>query len=177
MIEYADVFGANLRRIREGKKISRKEFEQKTGIPAVTLAGYENAVRTPNFKNLVTIADTLQVTTDELLGRDKFLEREIEKKNLEYRFKRAEKIMTLLGFLVIVCKDGSVVVVFDDYLSDDGVISFSFSLTDNDKNIFVSKKEFVVALESMERQAIRENKFFKDVFLEKIFQVSKEKRQ
>ena len=159
MIEYADVFGANLRRIREGKKISRKEFEQKTGIPAVTLAGYENAVRTPNFKNLVTIADTLQVTTDELLGRDKFLDLEIEKKKLESRFERAKKLMILLGLVVYVCMEDK------DKASMFDAISYEVDTVN------------VTSLESMERQAIRENKFFKDVFLEKIFQVSKEKRQ
>ena len=100
MVEYADVFGENLRRIREEKKISRQELEQKTGIPAVTLAGYENAFRTPNFKNLVSIADTLKVTTDELLGRNEFFKRVTEKKNLEFRLKRAETLMTLLGLCV-----------------------------------------------------------------------------
>ena len=204
MVEYADVFGKNLRRIREERKITRKEFETKTGIPTVTIAGYENGLRTPNFKNLVTIADTLEVTTDELLGRDKFLDLEIEKKKLESRFERAKKLMILLGLVVYVCMEDkdkasmfdaisyevdtvnfaeivSVLITFDSYSSDDSSF-IRYEFEDENTQLFEGITAFVEYVESAERQAVRQKKTFEEVFfastkLNKHYQEMKENRQ
>ena len=162
MVEDTSFFGANLRRIREEKKVSRQELEQKTGIPAVTLAGYENTTRTPDLSRLIAIADTLKVTTDELLGRADFLNREKEKKKIAQRFGRAEKLMTILG----LCIEESPYIYYDDVF--DNIDIYTDEILKKEYKHFPTRLEFVEFIETVERQAARENKSFKEVFFEKI---------
>lgn len=64
-------FQENLRYYREkaGFK-SAKEFSISLGIPYPTYKGYESQSREPKFDTLCKIADLLDVSTDELLGRE-----------------------------------------------------------------------------------------------------------
>lgn len=63
-------FQENLRYYREkaGYKQS-KDFAKVLGIPYPTYVGYESQGREPKYKILCQIADLLQVSTDDLLGR------------------------------------------------------------------------------------------------------------
>jgi ribosome-binding protein aMBF1 (putative translation factor) len=65
--------GENLKKCRKDKKIKQKTLSQKTGIPVVSLSRYENNKSTPIIWQLVTIADFLDVTLDELIGRNKIV--------------------------------------------------------------------------------------------------------
>lgn len=64
-------FQENLKYYREksGYK-SAKEFANTLGIPPNTYVGYEVRGREPKFDTLCKIADLLQVSTDDLLGRE-----------------------------------------------------------------------------------------------------------
>lgn len=63
-------FQENLKYYREksGYK-SAKEFANTLGIPPNTYVGYEVRGREPKFDTLCKIADLLEVSTDDLLGR------------------------------------------------------------------------------------------------------------
>ena len=63
-------FQENLKHYREkaGYK-SAKEFANTLGIPPNTYVGYEVRGREPKFDTLCKIADLLEVSTDDLLGR------------------------------------------------------------------------------------------------------------
>lgn len=62
-------FQENLRYYREQRGYSSDELAKLLDIPYTTLKGYENAGREPKYKTLCKIADLLQVSTDDLLGR------------------------------------------------------------------------------------------------------------
>lgn len=64
-------FQENLKYYREkaGYK-SAKEFANTLGIPPNTYVGYEVRGREPKFDTLCKIADLLEVSTDDLLGRE-----------------------------------------------------------------------------------------------------------
>ena len=64
-------FQENLKHYREkaGYK-SAKEFANTLGIPPNTYVGYEVRGREPKFDTLCKIADLLEVSTDDLLGRE-----------------------------------------------------------------------------------------------------------
>lgn len=62
-------FQENLRRCREAAGFtSARSFAEFVGISYPTYMGYENRGREPKYETLCRIADTLNVTTDKLLG-------------------------------------------------------------------------------------------------------------
>lgn len=63
-------FADNLRRYREGTGRNAKEFAKLAGIPYTTYHGYEAGISTPKYDLLCHIADLLQVSLDDLLGRE-----------------------------------------------------------------------------------------------------------
>lgn len=62
-------FAQNLRRYREQAGYSAKEFSKLLGLSFATYAGYEYKGREPKFTLLRKIADTLNVSLDDLVGR------------------------------------------------------------------------------------------------------------
>lgn len=58
----------NLKRLRENRSLSRQSLADKVGISLSTLGMYEQGRREPDLQKLVSIAATLHVSTDELLG-------------------------------------------------------------------------------------------------------------
>lgn len=62
-------FQENLRHYREQAGYSAKEFAEVLKIPPNTYVGYEVRGREPKFDTLCKIADLLEVSTDDLLGR------------------------------------------------------------------------------------------------------------
>lgn len=61
-------FGKNLISLRESRGVSRKELAESLGIPYTTLRNYETDQREPGHKLLIDIANTFQVSVDELVG-------------------------------------------------------------------------------------------------------------
>lgn len=61
-------FGSNLKKLREDRKISRKELAAKLQIPYTTLRGYETEEREPGNLFLVNLSHALNVSIDYLLG-------------------------------------------------------------------------------------------------------------
>lgn len=62
-------FKDRLRYYREQRGYSSDELAKLLDIPYTTLKGYENAGREPKYNILVKIADILNVSLDDLLGR------------------------------------------------------------------------------------------------------------
>lgn len=63
------IFKDKLRYYREKRGYSSDELANLLGIPYTTFKGYENAGREPKYNILIKIADVLNVSTDDLLGR------------------------------------------------------------------------------------------------------------
>jgi Zn-dependent peptidase ImmA (M78 family)/DNA-binding XRE family transcriptional regulator len=64
-----DVFSERLRSAREMRKLTQIELGVKANLPSTSIAHFEAGSRKPSFANLRKLAETLEVTTDYLLGR------------------------------------------------------------------------------------------------------------
>lgn len=53
--------GTNIRQGRRYRKLTQRELAEKTGIAEITIRGYEKDKFKPSFKNLIKIADALNV--------------------------------------------------------------------------------------------------------------------
>jgi transcriptional regulator with XRE-family HTH domain len=65
----SDVFQERLKAAREFRGWSQEELGAKAGMPASSVGHYESGSRKPSFDTLRKLANTLDVTTDYLLGR------------------------------------------------------------------------------------------------------------
>ena len=62
-------FQDNLKHYRKKAGYSTvKEFSEKIGMPYTTYLSYEKGIKEPSGSNIIKIADSLGITTDELLG-------------------------------------------------------------------------------------------------------------
>lgn len=67
------MFGKQLRKIRMEKRFTQQKLSDSVGIALRTYQCYEQGTREPSLSTLVSIADTLDVSTDILLERESFL--------------------------------------------------------------------------------------------------------
>lgn len=63
------VFPDRLRRAREYRGLNQAELAQKAGMQPSAISHFETGTRKPSFDNLRILSDSLDVTTDYLLGR------------------------------------------------------------------------------------------------------------
>lgn len=61
-------FNENLRAARERKNMTQKEVADNIGVAKSTYSLYESGNREPNVQTIKKIADTLNVSADDLLG-------------------------------------------------------------------------------------------------------------
>lgn len=68
------MFGQRLRMMRMKRNLTQPQLAELIDVALRTYQGYEGGSRSPSFDTLVKIADTLDVSTDFLLGRDHWLQ-------------------------------------------------------------------------------------------------------
>lgn len=61
-------FNENLKAARERKNMTQKEVADSIGVAKSTYSLYESGQREPNVQTIKKIADTLNVSADDLLG-------------------------------------------------------------------------------------------------------------
>lgn len=89
--------GDRIREYRTSIRMTQSDFANRLGITGASVSAYENGTRLPSYDVLVKIADTLGVTTDELLGRKKNDKVVIEVTNLTPQERHAvQEIINLL---------------------------------------------------------------------------------
>lgn len=62
--------GQSIRKIRKDKKMTQGKLARKCGISQALLSHYETDRASPSLFNSITIADILEVSLDELVGRN-----------------------------------------------------------------------------------------------------------
>lgn len=70
--------GEKIRKYRTSLKMTQADFADRLDVTGAAISAYENGTRLPSYDVLVKIANILNVTTDELLGRSK-----LEKESLD----------------------------------------------------------------------------------------------
>ena len=63
-------FSHNLKKARESKGLSQTELAKRSGLLPSAVSHFETGRRSPSFDNLKRLAETLEVTTDFLVGRE-----------------------------------------------------------------------------------------------------------
>ena len=63
-------FSDNLKKARVIKGLSQTELAKRSGLQPSAVSHFETGRRAPSFDNLKRLADTLEVTTDFLVGRE-----------------------------------------------------------------------------------------------------------
>ncbi|TAG77260.1 MAG: XRE family transcriptional regulator [Burkholderiales bacterium] len=65
----SELFQERLRSARDLRRWNQGELAEKAGMPPSSIAHFESGSRKPSFDTLRRLANTLEVTTDYLLGR------------------------------------------------------------------------------------------------------------
>ena len=99
-------FGILLTTLRKKNGISQKEMAERLSVSTSAVSKWEHGKNLPDMTMLGSIAETLQVSCDELLNPEKTLERlanpEPQKEALsKKKQRRIVKIVVLVGILVI----------------------------------------------------------------------------
>ncbi|MGQ7452240.1 helix-turn-helix domain-containing protein [Streptococcus suis] len=63
------IFTIRLKALRKEKKLTQKELAEKIGIKQNSYSDWETGKNEPNLENIVKLAQLLDTTTDDLLGR------------------------------------------------------------------------------------------------------------
>jgi transcriptional regulator with XRE-family HTH domain len=66
-------FGRALNKLREERFVTKKDLASKTGISRQQIKAYEDGKNFPTVVSLLAIADFLEVSADELLGRNNYV--------------------------------------------------------------------------------------------------------
>ena len=104
MATIAETLGANIRRIREEKGVSRKQLAEAVGVTEVSIGGYENGHKLPPLDKIFSLANALETSVISLTGDTSYSPdfpkaADIDRKIFEYRFQRAKKLLTYLDDL------------------------------------------------------------------------------
>lgn len=75
--DMSEKIGDKIKKYRMSIKMTQAEFADRLGITGASVSAYENGTRQPSYYTLVKIANILGVTTDNLLGRDRYTEKTI----------------------------------------------------------------------------------------------------
>lgn len=92
-------FAKNLRKYRKQKGLKAIEFAQMLNLKYPTYLSYENYNKEPKFEVLVEMADLLNVSLDELLGRN-CIKTEIYKELLTAKEKECKELDEIVNKLI-----------------------------------------------------------------------------
>ena len=58
-----------LKKYRGEKRFSQSQLARKAGLTVTAIANYEQGISKPSFEVLIKLADALEISIDELVGR------------------------------------------------------------------------------------------------------------
>jgi|GEM_PF-410989 len=70
--------GMNIRHLRQKVGLSQNKLANMIGVSQSAIANYEKGLRQPSLEGLILLANFFEVTTDQLLGLDEKIDREID---------------------------------------------------------------------------------------------------
>lgn len=165
-----------------------KEFAEKLGIPYSTYAGYEVKSREPKYETLIKIADLLNVSLDELLGRnEQYTNENIIPKNDD------EKLKIILNNLLINNKEKEAYKFKHDMIKS-GFFDYHIVLKDISKKYIVfqfiddiyskqtyelclNKLEFIKKMNEFEKDLFTVKQVKTDEFLFKLLRLNQQKEE
>ena len=86
--------GNKIKQYRLSLKMTQSDFAERLGVTGASVSAYENGTRQPSFDVLVKIANILNTTTDDLLGRTQKSQRSVDVSTLtELQIRVIEEII------------------------------------------------------------------------------------
>lgn len=83
-INYANA-GKLIKEARKNKGLTQKQLAEKTGLATVTIQQYERNLREPRLKNIIKIANALNVSPESLFGSTRIgFTTEFDREKLNY---------------------------------------------------------------------------------------------
>lgn len=151
----AEILGANLRRIREEKGVSRKQLAEATGITYPMISEYEAGKKLPPLDKIFVLANSLETSIISLTGDTGYNPTfpNTDKSIFEYRFERAKEMLKYVdGFAELVGYDalhkndiGNVTIVVSDKITyKDGMVTEAdgaHHITFKDEKVFTDFME------------------------------------
>ena len=64
------IVGSKIKEKRIAKGLSQQKLGDLLGVTKVSICGYEKGMRTPTLQNFIDLLEILDITPDELLGRE-----------------------------------------------------------------------------------------------------------
>lgn len=61
--------GESIKKAREDRSLSRTELSNKSGVMSTTIRAWEQDITNPTIMNIWAVADALDISIDELIGR------------------------------------------------------------------------------------------------------------
>ncbi|EAK8929999.1 helix-turn-helix domain-containing protein [Listeria monocytogenes] len=86
------MFANTLKKLRKNENLTQDQLASKIGITRDTLANYETGRREPDFTTLKNIAEYFNVTTDYLLGKEEFDNRDLLAAHIDDDLTEEERI-------------------------------------------------------------------------------------
>lgn len=65
-----NIIGESIKLNRIEQKYTQKQLAQKIGVTHAAISYWENGINIPNVKDCWLLADALEISIDELVGRD-----------------------------------------------------------------------------------------------------------
>lgn len=139
-------FAENLKRLRKEKGISRAEIAKTLNMTENAFGTYERGEREPPIEKLCRIADTLHVTTDELLGHklDKYETMYSYLQNMGATIKKNDDSISI-GFPLSPDSHGSTGEQFWVYQTEEGLyIAVQKAINTMEKETRTIQKRFLM---------------------------------
>lgn len=156
----AKTLGANLRRIRQEKNITRQDLAEKLGVTVDTITKYELGERLAPLDKIFTMAKFLDCSIADLTDENNAV---IDKKIFEYRLKRALQLVYDAGLKPKEFEKGYSISITRvlKLVKKDGTTSL-----ENVTSVFTVKTqtEFIELTEQAESRAAKMNLSLSDVF-------------
>lgn len=169
------IFGENLSKIRQQKKISRKDLANAVGVKEVSFGKYERGETAPSFDKIVAMAKYLDCSVADLIGDNPTAK---DQKIFEYRLQKAIDMAKSLRCDISFLYDGKISVTLppsisvdsDNLLGEKVEVNYEISFAPIK---FDNPKVFVSVMEDVEKAALLENNFFLQKFQDTFFKTNR----
>ena len=168
----AKTFGDNLKRIREGKNITRKQLAEYLSVSLPTIAYYENGQMQPPLEKIFSIANFLQVSILDLTGNNGYSPANIsvDKQIFKYRLQRAMEIASSADCSITQNQNGTFTIKFElNFMqnvtkSERWIVPREVTLNIRDAKTFVKMVEKTEKVLAATNYSYSFRHFFREIF-------------
>lgn len=166
MAKVAEILGANLKRVRTEKGVSRRELADAVGITENLVGQYELGRKLPPLDKIFLLADSLDVAITDITGENK---KAVDKKVFEYRLQQAIRMAEDAGYYPHNT-DGTILIgVPVEIVTDEKTNIVTIKRGFNDIR-FKNVEDFVTVMETANTNAIQNNITFNKALRNLLFE-------